>query len=94
MTTLKLKLYKGRVVSDKMDKTRVVAMERFIKHPLYGKRLKVRKKYHVHDTKNDSKINDLIEFKECRPLSKTKRWKMTKIISKAKVLGKVSEAEE
>ncbi len=73
----------GRVISDKMDKTIVVLMERQIKHPLYGKFIKRSKKYHVHDENNECHIGDNVTFKECRPLSKSKHWTLIKVVSRA-----------
>ncbi|MEK7653230.1 MAG: 30S ribosomal protein S17 [Patescibacteria group bacterium] len=71
-----LKKFKGEVVSDKMEKTVVVKIDRFKMHPRYHKRYKVSKKYKVHDPKNQYKIGDVIEFIECRPMSKDKRWRV------------------
>lgn len=70
----------GKVISDKMQKTIVVLVERLKVHPLYKKRYKVRKKYHVHDEKEIAKIGDLVEFEQSRPISKTKKWRLVKII--------------
>jgi len=67
---------KGVVISDKMDKTIVVSVSRFIKHPLYGKFYKVSKKYKVHDEENRYKIGDKVEIVETRPISKDKRFKV------------------
>lgn len=69
-------ILKGKVVSDKMDKTVVVSISRFIKHPLYGKFYKVSKKYKAHDEENKSKIGDTVEIVEVRPMSKDKRFKV------------------
>ena len=74
----------GRVVSDKMQKTIVVAIEDNVKHPLYGKIVKRTKKLHVHDENNECGVGDKIEVMETRPLSKTKRWRLVSIIEKAK----------
>lgn len=73
----------GRVISDKMDKSIVVAIERRVKHPLYGKFIKRTTKLHVHDENNESGVGDIIEIKECRPLSKTKSWMLIRIVEKA-----------
>ena len=70
------KFLKGVVVSDKMDKTIVVSVERFIKHPLYGKFYKVSKKYKAHDEGNIHKVGDTVEIVETRPISKDKRFKV------------------
>ncbi|HEY4513288.1 MAG TPA: 30S ribosomal protein S17 [Candidatus Paceibacterota bacterium] len=67
---------KGVVVSDKMDKTIVVSVSRFIKHPLYGKFYKVSKKYKVHDEENKYKVGDQVEIVETRPISKDKRFRV------------------
>jgi small subunit ribosomal protein S17 len=73
----------GRVISDKMDKSIVVLLERQVKHPIYGKFIKRSKKYHVHDENNECKVGDTVSFKECRPLSKTKHWTLVKIVEHA-----------
>ncbi len=74
----------GRVVSDKMDKTIVVAVENNIKHPLYGKIIKRTYKLKAHDEKNECGIGDRVKVMETRPLSKEKRWRLISIIEKAK----------
>ena len=74
----------GKVVSDKMDKTIVVAAEEHVKHPLYGKIIKQTKKYKAHDENNECGVGDTVEVMETRPLSKTKRWRLVQIIEKAK----------
>ena len=74
----------GKVISVKMDKTVVVAIEDNVKHPLYGKIIKNTKKLHVHDENNECGVGDKIEVMETRPLSKTKRWRLVSIIEKAK----------
>ncbi|MEB4590585.1 30S ribosomal protein S17 [Candidatus Thiothrix sp. Deng01] len=73
----------GRVVSDKMDKSIVVLMERQVQHSVYGKFIKRSKKYHVHDENNECREGDTVLFKECRPLSKTKHWTLIKIVERA-----------
>ena len=70
------KVVTGRVVSDKMDKTIVVVVERQMRHRLYGKVITTRKKYKVHDEKKEFKVGDRVIFEECRPLSKEKRWRV------------------
>jgi len=67
---------KGVVISDKMDKTIVVSVSRLKKHPRYKKRYRVDKKYKVHDEKNEFKIGDQVVIKECRPISKDKKWRV------------------
>ena len=74
----------GKVVSDKMDKTMIVAVEDSVKHPLYKKIVKRTKKLKAHDEKNECKIGDRVEIMETRPLSKDKRWRLVEIIDRAK----------
>ena len=74
----------GIVVSNKMDKTIVVAIRDNVKHPVYSKIIKRTTKVHAHDEKNESAIGDVVEVMETRPLSKTKRWRLVQIIEKAK----------
>lgn len=76
----------GRVVSDKMDKTVTVLVERRVKHPLYGKVVTRSKKYHAHDETNQFKEGDLVLIEECRPLSRTKAWTVAKLIEKARTI--------
>lgn len=76
----------GRVVSDKMDKTVTVLIERRVTHPLYNKIMTRTKKYHAHDETNEIKEGDLVVIEECRPLSKTKAWKVTKLVEKSKAV--------
>jgi small subunit ribosomal protein S17 len=71
----------GKVISDRMQKTRVVVGEKLIKHPKYKKYYKHRTKYYVHDERNESKVGDLVLIEETRPLSKLKRWRLVKILS-------------
>lgn len=73
----------GTVVSDRMDKTVVVAVERIMRHPLYGKTVKRTKKFHAHDENNECHVGDVVEIMETRPLSKTKRWRVARVIQKA-----------
>ncbi|SEG07063.1 SSU ribosomal protein S17P [Caloramator fervidus] len=74
----------GKVVSDKMDKTIVVAVERLVRHPLYGKTVKRTTKFKAHDEHNEAKIGDIVKIMETRPLSKEKRWRLVEIIERAK----------
>jgi small subunit ribosomal protein S17 len=74
----------GQVVSDKMDKTVVVAVERLVKHPLYGRFIKQTSKLKAHDEQNECRIGDKVKVMESRPLSKDKRWRVVNIIEKAK----------
>lgn len=78
------KVLQGVVVSDKMQKTITVQVERKAKHPLYKKLVITHKKYHAHDEKEECKIGDFVEIMETRPLSATKRWRLNKILQKAK----------
>lgn len=73
----------GRVVSDKMDKTVTVLVERKVKHPLIGKVIRRSKKFHAHDENNECHEGDLVVIEESRPLSKTKTWRVSKIVTKA-----------
>ena len=77
------KVREGIVVSDKMDKTVVVLEETMKLHKLYKKRVKTSKKYKAHDENNECKIGDLVEIRECRPLSKTKSWTLVSVVEKA-----------
>jgi len=74
----------GVVVSDKMDKTAVVAVERLVQHPVYKKFIKRTSKFKAHDAKNECKIGDKVRIAETRPLSKTKRWRVVEILEKVK----------
>ena len=73
----------GRVVSDKMDKTVTVLVERRVKHPMYDKIIVRSRKYHAHNEGNEAKAGDLVEIQESRPVSKTKAWAITKLLEKA-----------
>jgi small subunit ribosomal protein S17 len=73
----------GTVVSDKMDKTVTVLIERKTKHPMLGKIISVSKKYHAHDENNDCHQGDVVIIEECRPLAKTKSWRVSKLVEKA-----------
>ena len=76
----------GKVVSDKMDKTVSVLIERRVKHPLYGKIVRRSKKYLAHDENNQAKIGDTVEIQEGRPISKNKSWVLTKVIQVAQII--------
>ena len=76
----------GRVVSNKMDKTVTVLIERRVKHPLYGKFMVRSKKYHAHDETNQYNEGDMVEIAETRPLSRTKAWTVTRLIEAARVI--------
>ena len=74
----------GVVTSNKMTKTITVAVERKVKHPIYGKFVKKTTKFHAHDEKNECTIGDMVRIMETRPLSKTKRWRLVEVLEKAK----------
>ena len=76
----------GKVVSDKNDKTITVLVETYVRHPLYGKRVKHSKKYTAHDENNIAKIGDKVRIVATRPLSKTKKFKLVEIVEKAVIL--------
>ena len=76
----------GKVVSDKMDKTVTVLIERHVKHPLYGKIIMRSNKYHAHDETNSVKMGDTVEIQEGRPISKTKAWTVTRVVQAAPVI--------
>ena len=76
----------GRVVSDKMDKSITVMVERRVKHPLYGKYITRSTKLHAHDENNECGIGDTVSITECRPMSKTKTWRLVSVIEKAKIV--------
>jgi len=76
----------GRVVSDKMDKTVTVQVERKVKHPLYGKVISRSKKYHAHDEQNEYHEGDLVTIEECRPIAKTKAFRVTALIEKSRLV--------
>jgi small subunit ribosomal protein S17 len=78
------KVRQGYVVSDKMDKTIVVEVQRRTTHPLYGKTVTRSEKYHAHDESNDVKVGDLVRIVETRPLSKKKRWRLLDVVERAK----------
>jgi small subunit ribosomal protein S17 len=74
----------GVVTSNKMAKTITVAVERKVKHPIYGKFVKKTNKFHAHDEKNECSIGDIVKIMESRPLSKTKRWRLVEVVEKVK----------
>ena len=74
----------GVVTGNKMDKTITVAVERKVKHPIYGKFVKKTTKFHAHDEKNECSIGDTVKIMESRPLSKTKRWRLVEVVEKVK----------
>lgn len=89
--TKKLKIMHGTVVSDKMDKTIVVSVERKIVHPVFKKNVRRSKKYKVHDEKNEGKPGDFVEICECRPLSRHKRWRLLSIVKRAVDAAEVAQ---
>jgi small subunit ribosomal protein S17 len=76
----------GKVVSDKMNKTVTVLVERRVKHPLYGKVIRLSKKYHAHDENNDCHSGDTVIIEECRPISRTKAWKVVRVVEQARIV--------
>ena len=80
------KVYQGRVVSDKMDKTITVVVETYKNHKVYGKRVKYSKKFNAHDENNEAKVGDIVKIMETRPLSATKRFRLLEIVEKAVIL--------
>ena len=84
-TTINLRKERiGTVTSNKMDKTITVAVERKVKHPIYGKFIKKTTRFHAHDEKNEASVGDVVRISETRPLSKTKRWRLVEIVEKVK----------
>ncbi len=84
--TANKRILTGRVVSDKMNKTVTVLVERRVKHELYGKYLTLSKKYHAHDEKNEFHEGDTVTIEECRPLAKTKSWRVVKLVEKSRAV--------
>ncbi len=78
-----LRIQTAAVVSDKMDKSATVLIERKVKHPIYGKFVKKSTKLHIHDENNECKVGDTVQISECRPISKTKSWTLVKVVEKA-----------
>ncbi len=76
----------GRVVSNKMNKTITVLVERRVRHPLYGKIVTRRTKLHAHDEANECKEGDLVQIEECRPLSRSKSWRLVKVLERARAV--------
>ena len=74
----------GVVISNKMEKTITITVERKVKHPIYGKFVKKTTKFHAHDEKNECSIGDTVKIMETRPLSKTKRWRLVEVVEKVK----------
>lgn len=80
------KVYQGRVVSDKMDKTIVVQIDTQKRHPVYGKRMKYSKKYKAHDENNSAKLGDIVNIMETRPLSATKHFRLVEIVEESIII--------
>ena len=78
-----LRIQTGSVVSDKMNKSAIVLIERKVKHPIYGKFVKKSTKFHIHDENNECSVGDTVQISECRPISKTKSWTLVKVVEKA-----------
>jgi small subunit ribosomal protein S17 len=78
-----LRIQTGSVVSDKMNKSATVLIERKVKHPIYGKFMRKSTKFHIHDENNDCGVGDTVQISECRPVSKTKSWTLVKVVNKA-----------
>ena len=83
MSEKNIRTLQGKVISNKMDKSITVAIERSVKHPIYGKFIKRTTKLHVHDETNQCKEGDVVTIRECRPLSKTKSWTLVAVVESA-----------
>ncbi|WP_372627287.1 30S ribosomal protein S17 [Arsukibacterium sp.] len=83
MTEANIRTLQGKVISNKMDKSITVAIERSVKHPIYGKFIKRTTKLHVHDETNQCNEGDIVTIRECRPLSKTKSWTLVAVVESA-----------
>ena len=89
-----LKEREGVVVSDKMDKTIVVRVDRRARHPIYGKIIKFSKKYYAHDDKDEAKVGDKVRIVESRPLSRLKRWRLIEVVARGEVIEKIAPEVE
>ncbi|WP_088330461.1 30S ribosomal protein S17 [Lacimicrobium sp. SS2-24] len=83
MTEQTIRTLQGRVISNKMEKSITVAIERRVKHPIYGKFIKRTTKLHAHDETNQCNVGDVVTIRECRPLSKTKNWMLVDVVEKS-----------
>ena len=83
MSTEVARTLSGRVTSDKMDKTITVQVERFVRHPVYGKYIRRSTKLHAHDEQNECRPGDLVVIEQCRPLAKTKAWRLVRVLERA-----------
>ncbi len=88
------KVLVGRVVSDKMQKTVIVAVETYRRHPLYKKLVRKTKKYAAHDEENRCRVGDVVKIVETRPLSRTKRWRVVEVLGHEEVAGPAEEAAQ
>ncbi|AWL13018.1 30S ribosomal protein S17 [Saliniradius amylolyticus] len=86
MTEKTVRTLQGRVISDKMEKSITVAIERRVKHPVYNKYISRTTKLHVHDENNQAKQGDWVSISECRPISKTKAWNLVEVLVEAKTV--------
>lgn len=84
MDRARRKVRSGRVVSDSMEKTVIVAIETLVRHPLYGRTMRRTTKFKAHDEANECGIGDTVELTETRPISKEKRWRVSRVVEKAK----------
>ena len=84
MTRGRRKVRSGHVISDKMDKTVVVSIETLVRHPLYGRTMRRTTKFKAHDESNECGVGDTVEIAETRPISKEKRWRVARVVEKAK----------
>jgi small subunit ribosomal protein S17 len=82
-TSATVRMVTGRVISDRMDKSATVLVERKVKHPVYGKYIRRSTKLHIHDEDNACREGDLVTIQECRPYSKTKSWKLVEIVGRS-----------
>jgi len=85
VSTTKKRTLTGKVISDKCDKTVTVIVERMVKHPVYGKYVRRSTKFHAHDEENTAGQGDLVTIQECRPISKTKSWRVLRVEEKARI---------
>jgi small subunit ribosomal protein S17 len=83
MSTEVARTLSGRVTSDKMDKTITVQIERLVRHPVYGKYIRRSTKLHAHDERNECRPGDLVVIEQCRPLAKTKAWRLVQVLERA-----------
>ena len=82
-TTATARTVTGRVISDKMDKSATVMIERLVKHPVYGKYIRRSTKLHIHDAENTCQEGDMVIIEQCRPISKTKSWRLVEVVGRS-----------